>query len=827
MIFSAPLHDGWTFHHPDSGRDFPAQVPGCIHTDLLRNGLIPDPFWGANELDLQWIEERDWSYSLRFPIEATTLEREHVELVCEGLDTLATLTLNGQEIARVENMFVGYRFAVKNQLRAGENELQIHFSSPMPYIRERQKAHPGDEWNDPIGGSSNIRKEQCSFGWDWGPRFATCGISLPIRLEAWDKNRLKSVHLTQKHAAGAVSLALRPALQREMADARYRVQLRLGGEVVLETDALEFEVPDPQLWWCHGLGEQPLYEICVELWSGDEIVDVWQRRVGLRTVELDRHADEWGESFQFVVNGTPIFAKGANWIPGHAFAPAVRREDLEDLLESATLAHMNMMRVWGGGLYESEDFYDICDQKGLLVWQDFGFACGTYPGDEAFLNSVRIEADYQVERLQHRTCLSLWCGNNEIEEGFRKTILSTPERKRAYLAIFEEILPAAVEKCDGTRAYWPSSPHHPAGLDVEMNHETGGDTHYWDVWHSRAPVKNYEKTNFRFCSEFGMQSYSSPEVAAQFCDRAQMNVFSPAMENHQKNPAGNQIILDYISRQYRFPRDYASLAYLSQLNQAYTLKIGIEHFRRSMPRTMGALYWQLNDCWPVFSWSSLEFGGVWKALHFEAKRFFAPALVSLFVPGDETAGISNRIKSTIGEVQIWTVYDGIGDQKGEIFWELRHLDGRTLHSGSKAVALRYGESMSQESLDFQSAMREFGAKSLYFCAWLEIDGEVVSRQTAFLTARRFLDLPRAAIETQIEARGANEFALTFTSPVFQTQVRFHLENTKYRASDNFFDLYPDASHVVTVKLEADLSVDEMARRLTSMSLVDSYSGTGE
>ena len=301
-----------------------------------------------------------------------------------------------------------------------------------------------------------------------------------------------------------------------------------------------------------------------------------------------------------------------------------------------------------------------------------------------------------------------------------------------------------------------------------------------------------------------------------------MNVFSPAKENHQKNPAGNHIILDYISRQYRFPKDYASLAYLSQLNQAYTLKVGIEHFRRSMPRTMGALYWQLNDCWPVFSWSSLEFEGRWKALHFEAKRFFAPALISVFVPGDEKAGISNRVTTSIHDVHIFTVYDGLGDNHGEIHWELRHLDGRTLQSGSKAVALKYGESVNQESLDFQSAMAEYGAKSLYIRAWLAIEGEVVSRQTAYLTAQRFLDLPRAEIESQIEMKSGREVVLTFTSTVFQSQVQWHLANTKYRASDNFFDLYPDVAHVVTVKLEEELSHGEVTRRLSAMSMVDSY-----
>jgi beta-mannosidase len=370
-----------------------------------------------------------------------------------------------------------------------------------------------------------------------------------------------------------------------------------------------------------------------------------------------------------------------------------------------------------------------------------------------------------------------------------------------------------VKKIDGVTPYWPCSPHNPEGYEKGHNNERAGDCHFWEVWHARKPVKTYEKKNFRFCSEFGMQSYCSPEVAATFCAPNDFNVFGPAMENHQKNAAGNLIILDYISRRYRFPKDYASLAHLSQLNQAYCMKIGVEHFRRSMPRTMGALDWQLNDCWPVASWSSLEFGGRWKALHYEAKRFFAPALVSVHVPGDETIHIGNSIRSTIHDLHVYTVFDGRKDAAARLVWSLQHLDGRTLRQGRRAVALRYGESVRHLSLDFAKEMKTYGARSIYFRVALVVGAETVSSQTIYLTAPRFLEFPRAPIITQIKALGAGRFALTLQSKVFQPSVQFHFRKTKYRADDNFFDLYPDEPRAIELRTGPSSSVAQLKRAL--------------
>ena len=816
-----PLTDSWQFFEPKNKKWMSAQVPGCIHTDFLRHKLIPDPFWGSNELDLQWMEHQDWKYRTTFTLKRGTLEAEHIDLVADGLDTFATVILNGEVIARTENMFTGYRFPVKDRLREGGNELEIRFASPMPYIVKCKEGDHQAESNDPVGGCSYVRKQQCQFGWDWGPRLVTAGVYKNIGLECWSASRIDSLRIAQTHRNGTVKLRIHPEIEGKKAGAQFRSRLMLAGKVVAEVKGLDINVPDPQLWWTNGLGKQPLYDLEVELLGDGGVIDRVSRRIGLRTIELDRHADQWGESFQFLVNGVPIFAKGANWIPAHSFVTVPDRAFYDDLLASAAAAHMNMMRVWGGGIYEMDDFYDLCDEKGIIVWQDFMFACALYPGDRHMLSLIKDEAEYQVKRLSHRASLGLWCGNNEIEQAPRD-ILKTKARKKAYEDIFYKVLPAAVEKYDGVTPYWPSSPHNPEGWEKGHNNERAGDSHFWDVWHARHPVKRYEEKGFRFCSEFGMQSYSSPEVAATFCPPEQFNVFSPSMENHQKNAAGNQIILDYVSRRYRFPKDYATLAYLSQLNQAYCMKVGIEHFRRSMPRTMGALYWQINDCWPVFSWSSVEFGGDWKALHYEAKRFFAPALISAHVPGDERAGKGNYLISSIHDVNIYTVYDAPQAARGETKWALYHLDGRIVKRGSKSVTLNYGESILQQKLDFAPEIAKFKAGNLVLRVWLEINRKIVSQNTVFLTAPRNMDLPRAPIEINVVDSGPGEFEIEFISPVFQYQVQFAIPGSKHRATDNYFDLYPDIPHRVEVKFTKSISAKELTKRIQTMSLADSY-----
>ena len=804
----------------------PARVPGCVHTDLLAAGKIPDPFWGDNEAQLQWIEERDWEYQASFTVQKSLLAAEVVELVADGLDTVATVTLNGQEIARTENMFIGYRWDVKQGLRAGKNELRIRFGSAMAYIRNHRREHVPREFNDPVGRCTVIRKQQCQFGWDWGPRFVTAGIWRDLRLEAWSGNRLDGIRIRQTHTPeGPVMLDLSPQLARPDTKVTCRWHLTLERTVVMTGTGSRVEVTHPQLWWPQGQGAQPLYQLEIEvLDDAGEVIGTWSRRIGLRTIMLDRHPDQWGESFQFVVNGRAIFIKGANWIPAHTFVAGLSRADYERDLRSAVDAHMNMMRVWGGGIYESEDFYDLCDELGLLVWQDFMFGCTLYPGDDDFITSVRDEAAFQLKRLRHRACLALWCGNNEVFSCNAVELLE-PSKKallKDYYALFHEALPEVVSQHDPVTPYWPSSPWRG---DTEADHAAGekrGDSHYWDVWHQRFPVKDYERWNFRFVSEFGMQSYSSPETQATFCPPDDANVFGALMENHQKNRGGNQVILDYVSRRYRFPKDQAALIYLSQLNQAYCMQVGVEHYRRLTPRCMGTMYWQLNDCWPVASWSSIEFTGRWKALQHIARRFNAPSLVTAHVPGDEAPIIGNYRRSTVKEVRIYTIHDSPEPAGGVVRWDLFHVDGRALQSGSKKVLLRYGESVPQQTLDLAEAMERHHRDNLYLRIALEIEQTRVSEETVFLTLPRFVKLPKGSAKVKVRRINPNEVELTFMSKVFQHRFHFDLPGLVYRTSDNYFELYANEPKTVRLSATRPLSPATIERKLTWMSLADTY-----
>ena len=495
---------------------------------------------------------------------------------------------------------------------------------------------------------------------------------------------------------------------------------------------------------------------------------------------------------------------------------------------------MNMIRVWGGGIYESDDFYELCDELGLMVWQDFMFACSIYPGDAAFRSSVRTEARYQVRRLRHHACLALWCGNNEIvqlntlDRTNKGDLLANPKLRRNYEAVFHALLPAEVAAHDGVTAYWPSAQWRSSlhdSVSSPATHPDGekrGDTHYWDVWHARQPVKDYEKWRFRFCSEFGMQSYSSPETNATFCPPHADNVFGPEMENHQKNRAGNQIILDYVSRRYRFPKSQAGLIYLSQLNQAYCMQVGVEHYRRNMPHCMGALYWQLNDCWPVASWSSIEFTGKWKALHHVARRFFAPALVSAHVPGDEETTIGNYRSTTVDAVHLYTVYDAPAAARGELRWELYHVDDHIVARGRKSVALRPGESVRQQTVRFGRLMAQHGRDNLHLRIALVIGRRRVSEETVFLSPPRFLNLQRARTKVAIRMISPLAADLTFRTSAFQHRFAFDFPGLGHRSSDNYFELYPDEPKTVRVTFVQPQSPRGLQDVLVHQSLVDTY-----
>jgi len=816
----------WTFRDCDSDNWLPARVPGCVHLDLRRARQIPDPFWGTNELDLQWIEHRAWEYRATFRVSATMLREAVVEMVADGLDTLATVKLNGRRIAQTENMFTPHRWSVKGRLREGENELLIRFAPVGPYLEATHNARTFREFNDPRGNSNRIRKEPCQFGWDWGPRLVTAGVWQGIRLEAWSENRLENVEVRQRHPrSGKVYLDLKPELTRVDDAIACHWQLELDGETVTAGEGGTVRVDQPELWWPAGQGEQPLYTLRVEVRdSAGRSVGTWKRRIGLRRIELDQGRDSWGRRFAFRVNGRLVFAKGANWIPAHSFVAGLTRKDYERDLRSAVDAHMNMVRVWGGGIYENEAFYDICDELGLMVWQDFCFACTQYPGGEEFLELVRPEAEAQVRRLRHRASLVLWCGNNETWWLNRSELGENPDprQREEYERLFHELLPEVVAANDPATAYWPSSPYRPGGKTDHAAGEHGGDTHFWDVWHSRSPVQVYEKWAFRFVSEFGMQSYSSPETNRTFCPPDDTNVFGAAMENHQKNAAGNQIILDYVSRRYRFPRSQDHLIYLSQLNQAYCLQFGVEHLRRLMPRCWGALYWQLNDCWPVASWSSIEFTGRWRALHYAAKRFFAPHLVSAKVVGEETAGIGNYRRSTVEAVELWAISDAPDPLTATLRWEVMHVGGKRLLRGAREVDLESGTSQKVTTVPLVDLLTKHRPAELYVRIRLVAGRRTLSEDTVFLTAPRFIELPPGTAAVSIAMRGPRQAEITVTSKVFLHRLAFSLPQADDRLSDNFFDVYPKVTKRITLHCAKPTTAANLSRRLRWQSLVDTY-----
>lgn len=820
------LHSNWQFRKAGNRTWRSAEIPGCVHTDLLRHGQIADPFHGTNELDLQWIESTDWEYRLEFDCPQNLLEEQHIELVADGLDTIATITLNGVQVAQTSNMFVGYRFPVNKLIQAGRNRLEIFFHNPREAMLIRQpELRPIT--CDHIGGRTQLRKQQCSFGWDWGPRLATSGIWRPIRLEAWSKNRITDYLITQQHQAGQCIVTAQIETARKGKRYRTRATIRQAGTFIGSNEAplsekIAIAIDKPQLWWPNDHGDQPLYEVSIELLEEGEVIQTQTRRIGLCEIKLDQHPDEWGTSFQFLVNGRPIFSKGANWIPAHSFVNE-GESLIPDLLDSAVDAHMNMIRVWGGGIYELENFYEGCLERGLLVWQDFMFGCALYPADASFVKSVKLEAEHQIRRLRNYSHIALWCGNNENEQMFTKQLREDARLRRDYEKLFLTTLPNALQGLLPGANYISSSEHNPDDRYGDTRNIESGDAHYWGVWHSRAPISNYEQQLHRFFSEFGMQAYPHVETARTFTDSS--NLFGPEMNNHQKNGGGNQTIFHYISELYRFPKNYESTVYLSQTMQAFCLRFGIEHMRRNMPRTMGALYWQLNDCWPVASWSSIDFGGRWKALHYAAKRFFAPALVSVKVIGGEwTHRSTNTLFSDVSGFEIYTVFDGPQSTKAKLEWQLWSVSlNQQLDSGHHVKRLLPGRSVRHKSLKLKKLLKKHGKQDLVLRTRLKAEGAIDSENTTFLTAPKHIEFATPQISTKVKRTAEGVHEIEVSSNTIAYQIYINLANAiSHRVSDNFFDLFPGETKRIILSTHEPRSTSEIRNNLEVMSYRDSY-----
>ena len=670
------LTGNWTLRSADGKHQLPARVPGDNFSALLAAKQIPDPYWADNEIRLQWIGRADWVYERQFRVSQAQFAEQSIFLNCDGLDTLATIFMNGRRVTRSENMFTRLRVEVKPFLRVGLNTIRIVIASAEvgAAAEARRLPYPIPHGTNPVQSMHRnlIRKVQCHSGWDWGPCLMVSGINGSLYLGATSRGRIEYVATTQQHRRNRVTVEVAVEVVSP-AGGKTVLEVQLGTEQIQKPVTLQpghnvvrtqVTLRNPKLWWPNGYGAQPLYSLVVRV-AGDEV----RKRLGLRTVAVVNVEDKRGLSMGFRVNGVEIFAKGANWIPCDALPQRQTRAALEDLLTSAQQAHMNMLRVWGGGQYESDDFYDLCDEKGLLLWHDFMFSCALYPATPKFLENVRQEARHQVKRLRDHACLALWCGNNE-DVGALNWFEESRKNRDRYLVDYdrlnEGVLGQTVDECDPTRTFWPSSPCGGRGDYSDCWHaDNRGDMHYWSVWHEGKSLDAYHTITPRFCSEFGYQSFPSLDTIRQYAPKNQFNVTAPIMEWHQRNVGGNSRITEMFSRYFRLPEGFANFVYLSQVQQALAIKTAVEHWRHLRPTCLGTLYWQLNDNWPVCSWASLDYGGKWKLLHYAAKKFYAPVLVSAFQRKE-------------GQLEVWVTNDQRTPVRGTVVAEVRNFSGKLI-----------------------------------------------------------------------------------------------------------------------------------------------------
>ncbi|MFD1875153.1 beta-mannosidase [Hymenobacter bucti] len=836
-----PILTGWRFHQAGKDNWAPATVPGCVHTDLLATKQIEDPLYRDNEMKQQWIGKADWDYETTFDVAPATLQRQHLELVFKGLDTYADVTLNGQAILHTDNMFREWRAEVKPRLKATSNRLLIHFRSPLNEVADLPKKYGynlfaiNDEQAMGIVGdkgpvlSPYTRKAPYHYGWDWGPRFVGAGIWQPVQLEGWDAAKITDFHVVQRQLSaqaaqlslvveyeGAAAASGPATLVLETTGPTGQAGPRLEQAVTLQPNrhevTAELRLDNPQRWFPVGYGGQPLYSFKARLVQGGKAVDEARTRIGLRTIELHREKDTYGKSFEFIVNGIPIFAKGVNWIPADIFQTRVTNPRYHKLLQAAKDCNMNMVRVWGGGIYENQYFYDTCDEMGLLVWQDFLFACSFYPGDEAFNNNVRAELTYQVRRLRDHPSIAIWVGNNENEVAWQQW--GVPEKMGShkldvwsnYLKLYRDLIPTILKTEDPSRPYVSSSPS--SDFEDMAGSQTTGDMHYWDVWGGTAPLSDYEKQTPRFMSEYGFQSFPELKSVQQFTVPADHDIASPVMKEHQRSAVGNPRLQEYLLRDYKAPKDFASFLYVSQVLQAQAIKLAAEHLRRNRPRTMGSMYWQLDDCWGVASWSSIDYYGRWKALQYYAKRFYSPVLVSPHEEGEN--------------VRIYVVSDQQAATPATLNVRLLDFNGKVLYKQS--AALQVEPLTSKVYLDIPKAklLKGQDSKKVVLSCELQAGGTTLSTNTHYFALPKEMALPKANITATWQPATDSTYQVTLKSKTLAREVWLSLAQGDGFFGDNYFDLLPGETKVLTFKSEGAISVAELRKQMVVRTLPDAF-----
>lgn len=835
QISRVEINSDWKFRRQGEDEWLPAKVPGCIHTDLFDNDRIDDPFFRNNEKNIQWIDKINWEYRTTFINDPETLKKKNHRLVFEGLDTYADVYLNGEKILGANNMFRSWSINVNGLLRKS-NELHIVFRSPveedvpkfdalgyqLPAINDQSDV--GDLGDKKI--SIFARKAPYHYGWDWGPRFVTMGIWRSVHLLGWNDTIIESVHYRQHEvndqyarisANIEITSGCRQTINLKISDknegvilAKQAVPLLKGNQVI----TVPIEIKNPELWWCNGLGEPYLYLINAEIFQAGKLIDKNEVRVGLRSLKVIREKDEKGRSFYFEINGVPLFAKGANYIPNDNFITRVSDAKYEHIIRSANDTHMNMLRVWGGGIYENDIFYDLCDKYGILVWQDFIFACSMYPGDEAFLSNVRQEIVDNVKRLRNHSSIAIWCGNNENDMiwfwpkpiGWKSQFDEQTADKiwSDYRKVFYEMLPEILDEYDPDRFYWPSSPLAEYDDRASYTNRTG-DMHYWGVWHSKESFDKFKVHLARFMSEYGFQSFPELATVKKYTLPEDWDIDSEVMTAHQRSGIGNQRIKMYMEWDYHLPENFLDMLYLSQVLQAEGMKIGMEAHRRSKPYCMGSLYWQINDCWPVASWSSIDYYGRWKALHYFAKKAFAPILISPTLDNDivRVFLVTDKLETVDGEVVLRLL-----DFKGNILWECRQKDTVSAYK-SKIIYESQLEKLTE------------GRKSNWIvlsCTYSDNNG-LVSENLLYFEPVKNLELLKPCITVDInENSECNN--LTLQSKTLAKNVYLSLDDVDGFFSDNYFDLLPNLPK--TVKFVSETRKRNLFDKLKVASVYDTY-----
>lgn len=774
------------------------QIPGTVLSGLLAAGKIKDPFYRTNEDATRALFWKDYVFTRTFDVDEELLAQQHIVLVCEGLDTLAEISINGTFLAKTDNMHRTWKFQAKKLLHPGKNEIQIVFRSVLRFIEDYPyEAHKKINYI-PCGsmkGNQLLRKAHSMFGWDWGPQTIDAGIFRDIYLQGYSHARIEDIRIHQQHAKN-ISVQTSITLSESVPGQKLCVELSEdGADKPLQTKlcktnadgvaAVDFVIENPKLWWPNDYGDQPLYIVRTTLLDEDGTsLESITRRIGLRTLTISQEKDEWGNEFAFCVNGVKIFTRGGNYIPDDCLYTRITEKKLDYILESCRRAHFNCVRVWGGGYYPSDAFYDLCDEKGLIVWQDLMYACNVYDVTDAFAENCRQETYDNVRRLRHHASLGLWCGNNEIESAwdhwgdFQK---ETPYLRADYIRLFEEVLPKAVQEADGETFYWHSSPSSGGCFD-NPDDANRGDTHYWDVWHGQKPFTDYRKYFFRFCSEFGFQSFPCAKTVNSFTLEDDRNIFSRVMESHQKNNAANGKMLYYLSENLRYPKDLTHLLYASQVLQGMAIKYGVDHWRRNRGRCMGTLYWQINDDWPAPSWSSIDYFGRWKALHYMAQKFYAPHAVSMTLEDHRC--------------HVYFSNESFETTEYSLTLSIRDLSGNVLETYETKGNSPAFSAIETAVVDICSW--EDQKDDVFLEAVIHTKDQKVLKDVETLVPYKYLNLKNPVISTEAEETN-DAFILHISSDCFAPFVALDFDDADVIFSDNFFHLTDKTVQDIIVK----------------------------